>query len=133
MNKALLSEVLRLGGDPTDETWRWLVLTGPHGPSFSWSQRTSEPAGYVGLQQLHEIIQEKADQDPAFRTRARAVARQALMTDDTVVLRRGIQVTGALGLVTALPRVEELGGHPNPSIAADARACLFELRQHRHA
>src|SRR5258708_6487403 len=123
MNRTLLSEVHGLGGDPTDETWRWLVMRGPHGPSFTWSQSKSEPAGYVGLKHLREIIQDKADQDPAFRTRASAVAQQALTSDDSAVLRRGIQVTGALALVTALPRVEELGGHPNPSVAADARAC----------
>ena len=132
MNKTLLSEVRRLGGDPADEVWRWLLLRGPHGPSFTWSQTKSEPPGFVGLEHLREIIREKADQDSEFRARASAIARQALTSDHPVVVRRGLQVTGALALINTIPKVEELIGHLNPTVAADARACLFVLRQHRH-
>ena len=131
MNRTLLSEVQRLGGDPADEVWRWLLRTGPHGPSFTWSQTNSEPAGYVGLEHLREIITEKADQDSEFRTRASGIARQALTSDHPVIVRRGLQVAGALALMNAIPKVKELMGHPNPNVAADARACLFVLREHR--
>jgi hypothetical protein len=131
MNKTLLSEVHRLGGDPADEVWRWLLTTGPHGPSFTWSQAKSEPPGYVGLEHLREIIAERADQDSEFRTRASTIAQQALTSDRPVVVRRALQVAGALALLNAIPKVEELMGHPNLNVAADARACLFVLREHR--
>jgi hypothetical protein len=131
MNASLSSEVRRLGGDPADEVWRWFLLRGPHGPSFSWSQRRSEPPGYVGVEHLRAIVAERAAQDPEFLRRVGIVARQALTSEDRDIVRRGLQVSGALPLLDVATTVQGLTEHPDASVASDARACLFLLKSAR--
>lgn len=129
MNSQLVGEVLRLGGNPADPVWHWLLLRGPHGSSFTWSQSRREPAGYVGLELLRRVIQEHEAVDEQFGQNALAVARCALASTDPVTVRRGIQVIGAIGGKDEIAAISELSDCPDIAIRADAKACLFELKQ----
>jgi hypothetical protein len=131
MNASLSSEVRGLGGDPTDKLWRWFMMRGPQGPSFSWSQKKIDPPGYVGLEHLREVVAERAAQDPTFLVRARAIARKALTSGHNDVLRRGLQVSAALSLRDVAATVQELTQHSDQFVASDAWACLFLLPQAR--
>lgn len=41
MNRAITNEIARLGGDPTDEIWIWLVTRGPHGAPLPGARRAT--------------------------------------------------------------------------------------------
>ncbi len=129
MNVALSSEVRRLGGDPADDVWRWFLLEGPHGQSFTWSQVKSEPPGYVGWNHLQQIIAERAREDSEFVSRVASITRIALVSDHIEIVRRGLQVAGAIALLEVIPKVRELTTYPDTSVASDARACLFMLQE----
>ena len=128
LNNALVAEVQRLGGDPGDPVWRWFLLNGPHGPSFTWGQTRKEPPGYVGIDHLREIVAEHEAQDPLFVSRAKEVALLALQSHSPNFLRRAIQVLAAVGRESDLEAVLALIAHTDSSVAADARACVFELK-----
>lgn len=125
LNHAVQAEIARLGGDPTDPIWRWFVINGPHGADFSWGQRRNEPAGYVGLDHLREIVAEHSAADPSFPDPARAIVRSALKSDLPELVRRAVQVSAALGLEDELPTIRELAGHADSAVAADARSAAF--------
>jgi hypothetical protein len=129
MMRETADEVRRLGGDPTEETWRWFLLTGPHGADFGWSQRKLEPAGYVSLEHLRRILAEKTEQDPGFRGRIEGIVSQALRSNDPEIVRRAIQVAGASAMTSVISEVKALTGRTDPRISADARACLFVLQR----
>ena len=129
MNAALSSQVRRLGGDPADDVWRWFLSRGPHGESFTWSPAKSKPTGYVSFEHLRDIIAERASHDVNFVSRVSAITRVALTSDHVEIVRRGLQVAGAAALVEFVPRVQELTTDADPSVASDARACLFVLRR----
>ncbi|MEO1082723.1 MAG: hypothetical protein AAFY88_00630 [Acidobacteriota bacterium] len=128
MNRAQEAEVRRLGGDPTDATWRWLVLEGPHGASFSWGQTRGHPAGFVSVELLQRIADEREVDDPSFPGRARAVVNSALESHAADFVRRAIQVAAVVGGRDEARRVKALATHANASVAADARASAFYLR-----
>jgi hypothetical protein len=128
MRQGLQREVARLGGDPASPVWQWLIMMGPHGSSFSWGQRRDQPAGYVGLEHLQRVVHELAEQDPSFPQQALAAARLAIQSSDRELLRRGIQVTVALGATAELASIQRLVSHADPVVAADAKAGLFALR-----
>lgn len=128
MNTALTAEIQHLGGDPTDDVWRWLLLNGPHGSSFTWRQARSEPAGYVGVEHLQRIVAEKAEADPTFLTRARLVVDKALSSIDPNFLCRAIQVAAVVGSAGELRRISAFTSHENDSVAANARASAFYLK-----
>lgn len=125
----MVTEVLRLGWDPTDQTWHWLLLRGPHGSSFTWAQSRTEPASYVGLEHLRKIIQEYEAVDENFPRNALAVAHRALASTDQVIVRRGIQVIGAIGGKDELDAISLLLEYTDDAVIADAKACMFELKQ----
>jgi hypothetical protein len=129
MNAVLSSEVRRLGGDPADDVWRWFLLRGPHGESFTWSPAKSKPPGYVSFDHLRDIIAERASQDANFVSSVSAVTRVALTSNHVEMVRRGLQVAGAAALLEFVPRVKELTTDADPSVASDARACLFVLHR----
>lgn len=129
MNSQTVAEVIRLGGDPTDPVWNWLLLRGPHGSSFTWAQSRREPAGYVGLEHLRRIVQEQEAGDEQFGRNALAVARSALTSTDPLIVRRGIQVIGAIGGKDELAAISALLEYPDDAVRADAKACMFELKQ----
>jgi hypothetical protein len=51
------------------------------------------------------------------------IARHALDSRDTDIVRRGLKVIGALALVDAMSKADKLVRDPDSKIAADARAC----------
>lgn len=129
MNSALTAEIRRLGGDPTDEVWRWFLGKGPHGASFTWSQARGEPPGYVGVEHLQSIVAEHMRVDSSFLTRARHVLELALSSADQNFLCRAIQVASVVGSDSELKRLAPFTCHENPAVAADARAGVFHLKR----
>lgn len=129
MNSALTAEIRRLGGDPTDEVWRWFLRNGPHGNSFTWSQTRGEPPGYVGVEHLQSIVAERMQVDPSFVTRANHVAELALSSTDQNFLCRAIQVVSVVGSDSELKRLAPFTSHENSVVAAHARAGVFYLKR----
>jgi len=128
MNRAIANEIVRLGGDPTDEIWTWLVTRGPHGSSFTWSQTRNEPPGYVGVDHLQDIVGELAVSIPAFQERALRVVNVAMNSELTELARRAIQVAAVVGGSNELQRVKQLASSQDMVVASDARACAFYLK-----
>jgi hypothetical protein len=129
MNKTLTAEILSLGGDATDEVWRWFLLNGPHGLHFTWGQTKSEPVGYIGVEHLQHVVAEKEERDASFPDRARAVVRLALSSTDPNFVRRAIQVAAVVGSESELRRIIALTTHELEPVAADARASAFCLKK----
>ena len=128
MNLSIANEVIRLGGDPTDENWIWLVTRGPHGPSFTWSQTRNQPPGYVGVVHLQEIVGELAASMPNFQERVLSAIGSALNSEVPELARRAIQVAAVVGGGRELQRVKDLASSQNAAVASDARACAFYLK-----
>jgi len=129
MNPAVRAEIVRLGGDPTDQTWEWLLFRGPHGNSFTWGQTRNEPPGYVGLEHLRRVVAEFSENDATFENRALIAARASLSSDFPDIIRRGIQVIAVIGEESDFPKIKTLTSNENKSIRADAKACFFELKR----
>lgn len=109
--------------------WRWLIERGPHGTSFTWSPTRSGPPGYVGIEHLQQVIAERAGHEPDFPARIRDIAHMALAASEAEILRRAIQVAAVVGGDRELRVIATLVDHPEPTVAADARAGRFFLRQ----
>jgi len=129
LRKALSEEVLALGGDPADQIWLWLLLRGPHGPSFTWGQSRGEPPGYVGVEHLQEIVDEMASADPTFLEQAKMVAIKAMNSNNPNIIRRGIQVAAVVGARNELKVLASLKTHGDNDVSADARAGEFYLKR----
>jgi hypothetical protein len=129
VNHQLQSEIIKLGGDPSDSVWQWFVINGPHGPHFTWGQTRREPAGYVGLEHLREIVTERASADSEFVVNLRDVVRRALASENLQLLRRAIQVAAVVGGAIELERIVGLIKHTDQNVSTDARACLYILRR----
>lgn len=129
MNKALITEIQKLGGDPADDVWRWFVLNGPHGSKFSWGQTRSHPAGYVGVEHLQRIVSEKEEHRPGFTERASAVVRAALSSADPNFVRRALQVAAVVGGEVELKHVLDFISHGSDEVANDAKASAFHLKK----
>ncbi|MDN7585642.1 hypothetical protein [Burkholderia seminalis] len=127
MNSTIVNEIIRLGGDPTDEVWRWLATRGPHGNSFTWGQTRREPPGYVGVDHLREIVEEFSQTIPDFSERAHAVVRTALASEQPDLVRRAIQIAAVIGGPSEMHVIQQLVVSPRAEVAADARACVFYL------
>ena len=128
MSPATITEIMRLGGNPADEVWLWLVTRGPHGPSFTWSQRRNEAPGYVAVEHLHDVTRELTSSIPDFRQRARQVVRLAMQSNLPDLARRAIQVAAVVGGSDELLQVKQLVASPDAAVASDAKACAFYLR-----
>lgn len=129
MRRELVEKVIALGGDPTDQVWHWILLRGPHGPSFTWGQSRTEPAGYVGVEHLQTIVGDMASSDASFLTKVTAVAHMALASSMPSVVRRGIQVLSVVGARPDLTAIVALKGHEDSTVSADARAGEFYLKR----
>ncbi len=114
---------LRDAPHPDDPVWQWFVLNGPHGEAFRWAKDT--PARR-DLELLREFIQQNETSSPGFENRAHAVAREALTLENPVLVRTGIQVLTVIGDEDDLAVIETLLRHPDPRVARDAGAALFE-------
>jgi hypothetical protein len=131
MISAIVNEIIRLGGDPTDEVWRWLVMRGPHGDSFTWGQTRQNPPGYVGVDHLRRIVEEFSQTIPDFSERARVIVHAALTSDQPELVRRAIQIAAVIGGPSEIHAVRQLANSPQAEVAADARACVFYLTKRR--
>ncbi len=129
MNRELADEVIRLGGDPTDPVWWWLIERGPHGGSFTWGQTRSSPPGYVGIEHLHRVVDENIRSDASFIGEARSVVALALRSEEPQIVRRAIQVAAVVGGEPELESIRLLTMHENAALAGDARASVFYLRK----
>ena len=125
----ILTEVRRLGGDPAATAWQWFVTRGPHGSDFTWAQTKSSPPGYVGLTHLQEIVAREEAASPGFLAQARSVALAALRSSHPDLIRRGLQVLGVVGTGADLESVMPLAASQDPAVAADAKACIFQLKR----
>ena len=128
MNRALVSEILRLGGDPSDDVWVWFTTRGPHGLSFTWGQTRSTTAGYIGVEHLEKIVGELDVTIPAFRERALQVINAAIGSEMPEFVRRAVQVAAVVGGRSELQQVKRLFLSPDPAVASDAKACAFYLK-----
>jgi hypothetical protein len=131
MNRAIVNEIVRLGGDPADEVWIWFATRGPHGPSFTWGQTRQEPAGFVGLDLLRRIVDEMSASVSSFHTRALMVVNAALDSTSSDLVRRAIQIAAVIGTDSEVQRIKQLESSRNPAVASDARACAFHLKRQR--
>ena len=125
MNHQLQTEIVKLGGDPSDSTWHWFINTGPHGPGFSWALTRRHPPGYVGLEHLRDIITAQTEQGSSFLLRLRDVLWRALGSNDAQLLSRAIQVAAVVGGASELERIIPLIDSSDAKVAADAKACVF--------
>ena len=131
MNHALANEIARLGGDPTDEVWIWLVTRGPHGPSFTWGQTRGQPPGYVGVSHLQQIVSELTLSIPSFQERARRIVNLGMESEHPELARRAIQVAAVIGGSTELQQIKQLASSQDVAVASDARASAFYLKGRR--
>ena len=129
MNQLFLNEIVRIGGDPADEIWIWLVTRGPHGSKFTWGQSRSEPAGFVGVNLLEKVSDEMTISVPRFKERARLIVGAAMQSNVSELVRRAIQVAAVVGGRLELELVKHLTESPDSAIGADARACCFYLKR----
>lgn len=128
MRKIQIDELVALGGNPSDSIWEWFLRRGLHGPGFTWSQTRREPPGYVGVEHLHEIVEEMSDIDPEFPVRAKSIVTMALASDNFEILRRAIQVAAVIGGEDELRAVSRFKDHHDSAVSADARASAFHLK-----
>jgi len=131
VHQAVVKEITRLGGNPSDEVWQWLTMRGPHGSAFTWAQTRSSPPGYVGIEHLQRIVGELASSIPSFQERALLVAQAAMASQFPDLLIRGIQVVALLGGEPELSRVKELTTSQDQLVASNAKACVFYLKHCR--
>jgi hypothetical protein len=129
MDRVIFNEITRLGGNPSDEIWIWLVTRGPHGPKFTWSQTKKEPAGYVGVNHLERIVGELAETIPSFEERARAIVNLAFESQLTDIVRRAIQVAAVIGGTEELQKIRQFDKSEFSAVASDARASAFYLKR----
>ena len=128
MNKSVENEIVRLGGDPADAIWIWLVQRGPHGPSITWGPSLKQPAGYVGVVHLEEIVAEQAATTPDFRAHARQVVQMGLKSNLAEVVLRSIQAAAIVGHDEELEQIRPLTRSGDDTIAAHAKACVFYMK-----
>ena len=129
MRLAIHNEIVRLGGDPSDEIWHWFATRGPYGPSFTWGQTRNNPAGYVGVDHLRKIVDEMSASVPSFQARALQIVNAALESSSSEFVRRAIQIAAVLGGISELERIKPLVSSQDASVASDARACAFYLKR----
>jgi len=107
-----------MSNEPLDYGWFFLTRRMPYD--------LSKPRFMV---RLKEYFEDKTDADPAFHIQLRAAALQAIKTNDTDLLCRGLTALAFVGDITDTVYVEELTCHHNANVAKDARTCLFEIKQ----
>jgi hypothetical protein len=129
MNSYISCEIDRLGGDVADDIWRWFVLNGPHGQEFTWSQTRQQPPGYVGIEHLHRIIEEKSNAVANFTDRSKSIIALALTSIEPEFLVRAVQIAAVIGGESELKKVYELKNHNNELVASHARASLFYMKK----
>jgi hypothetical protein len=121
MDRVFFNEITRLGGDPSDEIWIWLLTRGPHGSKFTWGQTRKEPAGYIGVNHLERVVSELTENIPDFEQRAKAIVNVAFESQFPEIVRRAIQVAAVIGGVEELQKVKQFEKNEPSEVASDAR------------
>ena len=129
MSKLPIAEFQKLGINPSDAVWLWFTQTGPHGSSFTWKQTHKSPLGYVGVEHLERIINEKVENAPTFFTKLQPIVITSLVSTDVNIIRRGIQVATLVEGQEDLTQISKLTTHQDELVASDARASLFYLKK----
>jgi len=128
MNRALASEITRLGGDPADDVWIWLVTRGPHGSTFTWGHTRDQPPGYIGVSHLQDIVGELAHSIPAFQERVLHVVNLAMGSELPELARRAVQIAAVVGGNAELQLIKQLASSQDAAVASDAQASAFYLK-----
>ena len=77
---------------------------------------------------LREIIADYAEKDNAFISKILQVAQAALASTSAEIVRKGLHVLGVVGGKDQIENIRKLTTNLDSNIAADARACLFEIQ-----
>jgi hypothetical protein len=109
---------------PNDAVWHWFVCNGPHGERFEWVDAVLGAGGELRL--LRKFISERSSAIPDFEAHARAIAVEALHSEDPVLVLKGIHVLTAVGTDEEMLLVKPLATAENPEISKHARTALFE-------
>lgn len=120
-----------IGGDPgftrqaapiDTAVWHWLVCNGPHGERFAWHREH----GRRDIDLLIGFIEDRESGSPGFAEKARAIALEALINEDLILVLTGIQVLAAIGQDGDLHQVLPLLNHGDTRVRSHARSALFE-------
>jgi hypothetical protein len=76
-----------------------------------------------------EQIREKAQGDPAFLSRLRQVALEALRRPEPEVVCRGLTALAFVGVSEDISLVNKLAAHSHPEISKYAKTCAFEIKK----
>ena len=109
--------------------WEWIAAYGPHGRHFTWGQTKREPPGYVGVEHLEKVIEEREVASAGQREELRKRVTLGLDAADKGLLRRCIQIASIVGSREDLSVLVSLGAHADEAVAADARAAAFHLKR----
>lgn len=104
------------------EVWLWFVCNGPHGERFDWGSDVPTLTRFMG---------ERTEADPEFPAKARRLARECLVDEETELVYTALQVLAVVGQDEDRAAVDALVNDPDPEIAAAATCCRFELEQRR--
>ena len=129
MNNELANEIASLGGTIEDEVWYWFVNRGPHGEKFTWSQTNTQPAGYVSVERLPLVLNEKQSEHLHFKERAFEIAKSALHSNHDLFLIKAIQLCAVLGTLDEAKIIKELINHPSSIVSKHAKAASFYLKK----
>jgi len=129
MNPDISNEIRSLGGSVSNSVWIWMVRNGPHGPCFTWSQTKTEPPGYVGIEHLERIVEEKQITEKDFKEEALKVVRSSLQSNNEEILIRAIQICAVVGTREEIRNIDKLAGHDSALISKNAKACSFYMKR----
>ena len=129
LSRASAEAVAAVGGDPTDLLWEWIAAFGPHGANFSWGQTKRAPPGYVGIEHLEKLVEEREAASAGYRTELRKRVALGLASGDERLLQRCVQVAAVVGEREELKVLQSMGTVSQGNVAADARAAAFHLKR----
>ena len=103
---------------PDDAVWHWFVCNGPHGERFEWAN------GHLGL--LRKFIEEHSSACPDFEVHARTIAVDALQSEDSTLVLKGVHVLTAIGSDAEMRLVVPFAQGDSSEVSKHARTALFE-------
>jgi len=118
----------RNAGDRSDPAWEWFASRGPHGAQFTWSASRTGPPGFVGLELLRQVIEERTAAEPDFPQRVRDIALDSLGSSDSALIRRALQVLAVVGQEPDLRAIHAFTSDTDELVSGDAKASHFELK-----
>jgi hypothetical protein len=130
MDRATLFDIDSLGGKPSDPIWQWLINKGPHGSTMTWSQTKNEPPGFIGVELLKQVVEEKQAADNDFNFKAKEMIQTAFKSDNSNILINAIQVCAVIGETNNdLNMLSNFLNYPDILVQKHAKAATFYLKQ----